>query len=197
MMPKARKMNRTRLRPFFATVAHGCLGHLFHARHGSVRSHLLMPTLMHAVGVAGARAWELLSAVPFLCTILMMNICVRRAGRQWERRWHTIIPTPARVVGFAATRLHLADTSIAATDVLTSTPLFCSLLIAFLSGCAAAGGIAIINSCGNLVGFVSPLAIGILRDRRHQDGYAIYLLSAVLLLGTVGALRISKGLVNR
>jgi nitrate/nitrite transporter NarK len=106
-------------------------------------------------------------------------------------------------VGFAATPLvhgvphTLLTLSIAAAGVLTSTPLFWSLPTAFLSGRAAAGGIAIINSFGNLAGFVSPLAVGVLRDRTHQNGYAMYLLSAVLLLGAVGVQRIPKKLVNR
>jgi hypothetical protein len=41
------------------------------------------------------------------------------------------------------------------------------------------------------------LAVGVLRDRTHQNGYAMYLLSAVLLLGAVGVQRIPKKLVNR
>jgi D-galactonate transporter len=162
-----------------------------------------MPTLMHAAGVRGSFRLGLLSAVPFLCAILVMNLCARSADKLQERRWHTIIPTLVGVIGFAATPLvhgvplTLLTLSIAAAGVLTSTPLFWSLPTAFLSGRAAAGGIAIINSFGNLAGFVSPLAVGVLRDRTHQDGYAMYLLAAVLLLGAIGVQRIPKKLVNR
>jgi hypothetical protein len=46
--------------------------------------------------------------------------------------------------------------SLAAAGVLTCAPLFWSLPTAFLSGTAAAAGIAAINSVGNLAGFVSP-----------------------------------------
>jgi D-galactonate transporter len=162
-----------------------------------------MPTLMHTAGVRGSLRLGLLSAVPFLCAILAMNICARSADRRQERRWHTIVPTLVGVAGFAATPLvhgvphTLLTLSIAAAGVLTSTPLFWSLPTAFLSGRAAAGGIAIINSFGNLAGFVSPLAVGVLRDRTHQNGYAMYLLSAVLLVGAIGVQRIPKKLVNR
>jgi len=162
-----------------------------------------MPTLMHSAGVRGSLNLGLLSAVPFLCAILVMNLCARSADKLQERRWHTIVPMLVGVVGFAATPLvhgvplTLVALSIAAAGVLTSTPLFWSLPTAFLSGRAAAGGIAIINSFGNLAGFVSPLAIGALRDRTHQDGYAMFLLSVVLLLGAIGVQRIPKKLVNR
>jgi MFS family permease len=162
-----------------------------------------MPTLMHAAGVRGSFRLGLLSAVPFLCAILFMNLCARSADKLQERRWHTIVPTLVGVAGFAATPLvhgvplTLVTLSVAAAGVLTSTPLFWSLPTAFLSGRAAAGGIAIINSFGNLAGFVSPMAVGILRDRTHQDGYAMYLLSAVLLLGALAIQRLPKRLVNR
>jgi MFS family permease len=162
-----------------------------------------MPTLMHAAGVRGSFHLGLLSAIPFLCAILVMNLCGRSADKFQERRWHTIVPTLVGVLGFAVTPLvhtvplTLLTLSIAASGVLTSTPLFWSLPTAYLSGRAAAGGIAIINSFGNLAGFVSPVAVGILRDKTHQDGYAMYLLSAVLLLGALGVQRIPKRLVNR
>ena len=53
---------------------------------------------------------------------------------------------------------------IAAVDMFAIAPLFWTLPTAFLSGTAAAGGIALINSIGDLAGFVAPYAMGYLKD---------------------------------
>ncbi len=87
-----------------------------------------------------------------------------------ERRWHLIVPALCGAVGFAvaatagSTIVSIIFLSIAAGGVLTCAPLFWSLPTAFLTGVGAAAGIALINSVGNLAGFVSPYVIGALRD---------------------------------
>jgi D-galactonate transporter len=162
-----------------------------------------MPTLVKAAGAHGSLRLGLLSALPFLCAVVVMNLFGRSADRRQERRWHTILPTLLGALGFAlapsarGVPLTLIALSIAAVGVLTSTPLFWSLPTAFLSGRGAAGGIAIINSLGNLAGFISPLVVGLLRDRTHHNGLPMYLLSAVLLVGAVGVQRMPAKLVNR
>src|SRR5205823_9585632 len=54
--------------------------------------------------------------------------------------------------------------SIGAIGMFAIAPLFWTLPTAFLSGTAAAGGIALINSIGNLAGFAAPFAMGYLKD---------------------------------
>ncbi|KAB2889523.1 MAG: MFS transporter, partial [Burkholderiaceae bacterium] len=122
-----------------------------------------MPTLVRATGVQGNFNIGLLSAVPFLCAIVAMNLFCRSADARRERRWYLIVPALMGAVGFTVaasytqnTAVALAFLSLAAAGVLTCAPLFWSLPTAFLSGTAAAAGIAVINSVGNLAGFVSP-----------------------------------------
>jgi hypothetical protein len=57
------------------------------------------------------------------------------------------------------------------------TPLFWTLPTAFLSGTAAAGGIALINSIGNLAGFAAPYAMGYLKE---ATGFTAGLLTVAL-----------------
>ena len=52
--------------------------------------------------------------------------------------------------------LALAGLTMAATGVVTALPMFWALPTSFLGGAGAAAGIALINSTGNLAGFVSP-----------------------------------------
>ena len=55
--------------------------------------------------------------------------------------------------------------TLAAVGILAAFPVFWSLSTLFLTGTAAAGGIAVINSIGNLAGFAAPYLIGWVKDR--------------------------------
>jgi MFS family permease len=162
-----------------------------------------MPTLIDTTGVRGNLKVGLLSAIPFLCAIVAMNLCGRSSDRLRERRWHLIVPAmvaalSSTVVASYAhnTTLSIIFLSLAAAGVLSCTPLFWSLPTAFLSGIAAAVGTAVINSVGNLAGFVSLSLIGYLKDATHSTGTGMYMLSAILLLGAVTVWSIPSKLVN-
>ena len=58
---------------------------------------------------------------------------------------------------------------------------FWALTTAFLTGTAAAGGIALINSVGNLGGFIGPYFVGIIKDTTKSDKVALLFLGAALL----------------
>lgn len=133
-----------------------------------------------------------------------MNLFGRSADRQRERRWHLIIPATMGAVGFAVaasfadnTVVSLVFLSLAAAGVLTCAPLFWSLPTAFLSGTAAAAGIAAINSVGNLAGFVSPYLIGTLKDLTGSTAIGMYVLAGSLVVGAVLVWLTPKQLVNR
>ncbi len=163
-----------------------------------------MPTLVKASGVSGNFNIGLISAIPFLSAVIAMNLCGRSADARRERRWHLVIPALAGAVGFVVSSLAADNTivaiiflSIAACGVLTCAPLFWSLPTAFLSGTGAAAGIAVINSVGNLAGFLSPYLIGILKDYTHNNQSGMFMLAGTLVVGAVAVLRTSPRLVNR
>jgi len=163
-----------------------------------------MPTLIKSTGVTGAFNIGLLSAIPFLCAIVVMNLLGHSADRRRERRWHLIVPALAGAVGFTAaasfadnTVVSLVFLSMAAAGVLTCAPLFWSLPTAFLSGTAAAAGIAIVNSVGNLAGFASPYMIGYLKDLTSSTASGMYVLAGVLVIGAIAVWFTPAKLVNR
>ncbi|WP_447779613.1 MFS transporter [Variovorax boronicumulans] len=163
-----------------------------------------LPTLVKATGVQGNFNIGLLSAIPFLCAIVAMNLFGRSADARRERRWHLIIPAMMGAVGFTVAASYTQNTvvsltflSLAAAGVLTCAPLFWSLPTAFLSGTAAAAGIAVINSVGNLAGFVSPYLIGYLKDLTGSTQIGMYVLAGALVLGAIGVWLTPKQLVNR
>ncbi len=163
-----------------------------------------MPTLIKSTGVTGALHIGLLSAIPFLCAIVVMNLMGRSADRRRERRWHLIVPALMGAVGFAMAAVFASNTamslvflSLAAAGVLTCAPLFWSLPTAFLTGTAAAAGIAIINSVGNLAGFASPYMIGALRDLTQSTQTGMFVLAGILVIGAIAVWFTPAKMVNR
>jgi cyanate permease len=61
---------------------------------------------------------------------------------------------------------------------------------AFLRGTAAAGGIALVNSVGNLGGFVGPFLVGWIRDATGGFTAGLLTLAAILVIGAAIALRL-------
>ncbi|MBO9536521.1 MFS transporter [Herbaspirillum sp.] len=165
---------------------------------------LWMPTLVKATGVVGNLQIGLLSAIPFGCAIVAMNLIGRSADRMRERRWHLVVPAMMGCVGFIGaamfadnTAISIAALSLAAAGVLTCAPLFWSLPTSFLSGAAAAVGIAAINSVGNLAGFVSPYLIGYFKDLTKSNATGMYMLAVMLVVGAIATLVTKPNVVNK
>jgi cyanate permease len=163
-----------------------------------------MPTLVKSTGITDTFTIGLLSAIPFIVAIVVMNLLGHSADKRRERRWHLIVPALMGAVGFAVaaayphnTAMSIAALSIAAGGVLTCAPLFWSLPTSFLAGSAAAAGIAIINSIGNLAGFASPYMIGYLRDITHSTATGMYVLAGMLVIGALAVWLTPAKLVNR
>jgi D-galactonate transporter len=163
-----------------------------------------LPTLVKASGVAGDLKIGLISAIPFLCAVFAMILIGRRSDRMRERRWHLIVPALLGAVGFVVSALAADNTviaiaflSLAAMGVLTCSPLFWSLPTAFLSGTGAAAGIAVINSVGNLAGFVSPFMVGWLKDTTHNNQTGMFMLAGMLVIGAIAILKTPPKMVNR
>ena len=81
--------------------------------------------------------------------------------------------------------LAMAALSLATMGILTSLPLFWTLPTSMLRGATAAAGIALINSVGNLAGFVSPFMVGSIKDATGSTTAGLYLLAASLFLGGI------------
>ena len=85
---------------------------------------------------------------------------------------------------------------VAGFGIFACLPVFWTLPTAFLSGAAAAAGIAVINSIGNLAGFAGPFAMGWIKD--HTGSYAggLLLLAGlgIIAMGTVLAFKHDESL---
>jgi ACS family tartrate transporter-like MFS transporter len=88
--------------------------------------------------------------------------------------------------------------SFAGFGIFGALPVFWTLPTAFLSGSAAAGGIAIINSIGNLSGFAGPFVMGWVKDHTgsYTDGLLILGGAALVAMVIVLALGHDTALEN-
>ena len=81
--------------------------------------------------------------------------------------------------------LSLAALSLATAGIISAVSNFWALPTAFLGGTAAAAGIAVVNSFGNLAGFAAPYLVGWVKDATHSTDVAVYVLAGSLITGAV------------
>jgi nitrate/nitrite transporter NarK len=96
----------------------------------------------------------------------------------------------------ANTTAAMCALTVATLGIITTLPLFWSLPTAILGGTAAAAGIALINSLGNLAGFVSPYMVGWIKDLTQSTNNGMYALAVSLVAGALLTLTIPAKLVN-
>ena len=112
----------------------------------------------------------LITAVPYLFGAASMFLWSRHADRTREHVWHVAIPLlmGGLAIPVALYLRHpiavMVPVTIAAMGIFAALPVFWALPSRFLAGAAAAGGIGLINSLGNLGGFAAPYATGALND---------------------------------
>jgi nitrate/nitrite transporter NarK len=128
-----------------------------------------LPQIIKAFGLSNA-ATGWVTAIPYLIGVVAMVYWGRHSDRTRERRWHcggALILAAAGIAGcgvFTDPTLKVIAIAVGGAGIFGCLPVFWTLPTAFLSGAAAAGGIAIINSIGNLAGFAGPYVMGWLKD---------------------------------
>ena len=133
------------------------------------------------------------AAIPYAVGTIAMVWWGRRSDHVGERRWHVAIPLIIAAAGIAGSTmlddptLKMISFCVAGFGIFACLPVFWTLPTAFLSGAAAAAGIAVVNSIGNLAGFAGPFAMGWIKD--HTGSYT----GGLLLLAGLGI--IAMGIV--
>lgn len=134
------------------------------------------------------------TAAPYVVATIAMVLVGAFSDRRGDRCFHIAVCSGLAAVGFAASAyahsafLTLAALTLGASGVLAATGPFWTLPGAFLTGTAAACGIALINSIANVAGFVAPYVVGRLKDATGGYTTALLLLAAVQVAGSVVAL---------
>jgi len=141
----------------------------------------------------------LIIAVPYVIGAVAMVWWGRHGDRTGERRRHVALPA---IIGGLAIPVALyldnpfaamSAVTVCAVGVLAALPTFWALPSASLSGAAAAGGIALINSLGNVSGFAAPYLTGWLADLTGTQRAGLWVVGASMVLAGLGVFALRSG----
>jgi ACS family tartrate transporter-like MFS transporter len=142
----------------------------------------------------GAFAIGLLAAIPSAAAVVGMVLIGSHSDRTGERRWHVAASAFLAAAGWELAALShgpwlvLLGLALAQLGMMSMLPTFWALPTSFLSGTAAAGGIALINSVANLGGFLGPNVIGRLKATGGTFTGGMLAMALTLTVGGVLAL---------
>jgi len=151
---------------------------------------LFLPILIKALSTAiSIQQTGFLVAIPYIFAFIAMYFVGRSSDRSGERRWHTVLGMVTGAIGLGCSVM-FADISVFVSMVFFTVSVmgiyasfgpFWAIPHSFLTASVAAGAIAMINSIGNLGGFVGPYAMGYIRDATGSfNGGLLFLVFCLL-----------------
>ena len=152
-----------------------------------------LPQIVKNFGLTNMQT-GLVSAIPFLVAALGMIWYGRRSDRLMERRSHCAIAFMICAVGLVATALlpspglRLIALCVAAFGAWATLPVFWAMPTSFLSGAAAAAGVAYINSIANIAGFIGPFIMGWIKDATGSFDGGLLVIACVCLGAAIAIL---------
>lgn len=151
---------------------------------------LFLPQIVKQLGISNMEVgW--VTMIPYICGAISMVVCGRISDRLGDRRWTLfwtcLISTVGLIVAGLAvgTWWALVGISIAAIGFYGTKGPFWSIPSVWLTGTAAAAGIAWINSLGNLGGFFGPTLVGWSKNITGSFSGGLYALAVCALVSAV------------
>jgi MFS family permease len=171
-------------RMWLLTVIHFC------AVSSNVTIGFWVPAIIQGLGVKNTLAIGMLSTVPFIGALIAMMVVSRHSDRTLERRYHAALPCLASAAGLIGIgvfahnpALAFSALAVAVAGSLCYNGPFWQIPPMLLTGTAAAGGIALINSVGGLSGWIGPSVVGWLEDVTGKTATGLYVVAAIEALG--------------
>jgi len=165
---------------------------------GQYALSLWLPQIVRSFAGLSNLEVGVLVAVPNLVAAAGMLLVGANSDRVGERCWHIAAASFTATVGLVgaafadSAAVAVVFLSLALVGLLSAHGPFWPLPSKFLTGAAAAGGIALINSLANLSGFVGPYAVGLLVGASGNFGTGLLVLALVPLAGIVLVLRLRR-----
>ncbi|WP_256714393.1 MFS transporter [Microbacterium sp. RU33B] len=155
-----------------------------------------LPTIIEGFQAQTGQTYDvfqkgLITAIPYLPAAVAMYFWSRDASKRGLKTWHIVIPALAGAVSIplalfagspAAT---IAVITITASAIFSALPNFWTLPTRFLTGVAAAAGVALINTIGNLAGFSAPYVTGAVRDWTGSYEAPMFIVGGVMLVSAI------------
>jgi MFS transporter, ACS family, tartrate transporter len=168
-----------------------CAAVNFCAIIGSVGLGLWMPQILKGFGF-GIVTVGFLAAIPYICGAVTMMLWARLSDKGGERSWFVasalLLGAVALVAcGYATSSALISIVALcgAVVGIMCYQSTFWPIPSSFLTGSAAAGGLALIVSIGNLGGFVGPYLIGEIRQTTGSFSWALIAVAAFLMLAAI------------
>ena len=167
---------------------------LFAGQTASYGLTLWIPQIVKSLSGLPTFEVSMISALPYVAASIGMIVIGASSDRSGERLLHLAIPTAVGGLGFIASAYltspvpSIIALAIAAVGNTSTRGPFWALPTRFLTGTAAAGGIALINTVASIGGFVGPYAIGLVRKLTGGFAGGLVFLAVLMLLGAGAAL---------
>ncbi|MDQ5862501.1 MAG: MFS transporter [Actinomycetota bacterium] len=151
---------------------------------------LWMPTIVAALGKFNTTEVGFIVAIPYTIAAVFVYFWGRRSDRTGNRVMHASISMVMAAIGLVAAGnlvqvnaiLALIALTLAAMGIYSAIAPFLAMPSTALVGAAAAAGLAMVNSLGNLGGFVAPYAVGLLNDATGDNRSGLVFLAACLAI---------------
>ena len=153
-----------------------------------------MPLILKSLGFTDLTVGYL-NSIPTFAGVVGMIVFSQSSDRTGERIWHLVTPLTIGGVGLVLAGLSLGTGgsailtigafSLAYFGISGSLPVFWNLPTAFLGAAAAAGGIAFINSVGNIAGYAAPQTVGVLHDISGSYEMPMMIMGGMVAIGGV------------
>jgi ACS family tartrate transporter-like MFS transporter len=155
---------------------------------GNYGIEIFLPSILEDWYGLGASKVTLLAMIPSVFVVLGQLFIGWSSDRFHERRWHATLPIVAGAIGLICATLTQGNLiltlicfTIAATGMKAYMPAFWALPNMFLTAAAAAGSIGLINSVGNLGGFLGPTVVGKVKTVTGSYDIGLYFLATTCL----------------
>jgi MFS family permease len=143
-----------------------------------------MPQLIKTAGTSDPFIIGLITTLPYISAIIGTVLIGRSSDRTGERRWHLAACALAGMIGYTLSATYASSTvllvlglSIAATGIIASFGIFWMFPARVLTGVAAAAGLALINSVGQIGGVVAPYMVGKVKDVTGSASMGLYVIA--------------------
>jgi MFS transporter, ACS family, tartrate transporter len=151
---------------------------------------LWLPTTVSAMGKLDTTQIGYLVTIPYVAAAIFLYYWSRRSDRTGQRAVHASISMLIAAVGLLGAGILLPINApismifltIAAMGVFSATAPLLAMPASALAGAAAASGLALVNSIGNVGGFVAPYAVGLIKGATGSDQAGLVFLAACLVV---------------
>jgi MFS transporter, ACS family, tartrate transporter len=157
-----------------------------------------LPQIVQGLGNSSHREIGWLTMLPNLVAAGAMYTWARHSDAAQERRWHFVVPALTAALGLTIVSqtsqpvLAMIALTFGAAGLYATLPVFWTLPTASLRGAAAASGLALINSLGNVGGYLGPSLMGYSKDTFGSYSVGLAVLATSLALAGILTLRVSN-----